>query len=242
MYVIRSNYSDNSIALIQWAYENELEGVQVCYVDTGWAGEGWLNHVVRCEEFVSRNGFHPVRLQSRVAFADLMAMKNGFPNQRYQWCSLHLKGITFLQWIDEIDPQSQAVIMIARRGAGHGDVPKTIESCEYHGERKVWHPFHSLGDEQREGLLERAGIQSLGHRSLECDPCINSSIADLRRLAESDIAKTEELEEDIEATMFDPQMCAGAHGIRKVIQWAQSADHDALQLKYGCSASFGCGV
>lgn len=242
MHVIRSNYSDNSIALIQWARESGLADVKVCYVDTGWTGEGWLDHVARGEEFVASAGFQPVRLQARVTFAALMALKNGFPTQRYQWCSLHLKGITFLQWIDEIDPQAQATVMIAKRGGEHGEVPEVIEACEYHGERKVWHPFHALDEVQRDRLRARAGFAPLGHRSLECDPCINSNIADLRRLAASDIAKTEELEDDLDTPMFDPPLCAGAHGIRNVIQWARTAQTDALQLKYGCSAAFGCGV
>jgi len=242
MYVIRSNYGNNSLALIQWAYEQQLENVTVCYVDTGWAGEGWLDYVTRCEAYVQGLGFQVKHLQSRLPFADLMITKNGFPTQRFQWCSLHLKGISLLQWLEVLDPTEQAQVLIAKRSAEHGVIEEFIDCCEYHGDRKVWHPLHRMTDQQRNALITRAGFDRLDTPSLECLPCINSRVTQLRALASSDIEKTEELEEDLDTPFFLPERCDGAEGIRNVVNWAKQADDHALNPKFGCSFSFGCGV
>ena len=246
MNVICSNYSNNSIALIQWAYENALQNVHVCYVDTGWSGKGWLEYVEKGEQFAKQKGFEVVRLTSRSLFEDLMEIKGGFPSQKYQWCALHLKGIPFLQWIDKIDPENKATILMARRASETGfekPVAELVENSEYHGDRKVWHPLYGCSDTERNELLERVGFKPLAHRSLECNPCINSSIAELRALPEEDIAKTEALEEDLGAFMYDPERCQGAKGIREVVKWAKDVARDEeWTVQYGCSAAFGCGI
>ncbi len=243
MNIIRSNYSNNSLALIQWAHEQQLGDVAVCYIDTGWSAHGWLDYVTRCEAFVKAQGFEVVRLKARMPFADLVNTKQGFPTQRYQWCSLHLKGITFLQWLDERDPENQATILIPKR---NGELPEHviapfIESCEYHGDRKVWHPLYQHSTAQRDALVEKAGFAVLPHRSLECDPCINSTAADLLRLHRQDIDKTAELEDDLDAPMFDPALCGGAEGIRALRARLAEGRITELPFRYGCSAAFGCG-
>ena len=45
MHIIISNYSKNCLALLQWADENRLKNTTVCYIDTGWSAEGWLEFV-----------------------------------------------------------------------------------------------------------------------------------------------------------------------------------------------------
>ncbi len=42
----------------------------------------------------------------------------------------------------------------------------------------------------------------MNHRSLECDPCVNSNLSDLNSLTEFDIRKVQELEAAIQASMF----------------------------------------
>lgn len=198
MYLIRSNYSNNSIALIQWAHEQGLENVTVCYIDTGWAADGWLSYVAECEQYVESLDFKVKHLKSRMPFEELMNVKNGFPNARFQWCSLHLKGISLLQWLEEEDPEEQATVLIAKRRAEREDVPEFIECCEFHGDRKVWHPLVNHSDEARNVLIKQAGFELLAIPSQECSPCINSRVQDLSQLSDSDIAKVEELEDDLE--------------------------------------------
>jgi len=115
MHVISSSYGNDSVAMIQWAREQGLTDVTVVFVDTGWSAPGWLDRVARMEAWVQSVGFSVVHLKAATGFEDLMLQKKGFPNQRYQWCSAMLKGIPFLNWIDEADPDCSAIVMIGKR-------------------------------------------------------------------------------------------------------------------------------
>jgi len=243
MYILRSNYSNNSAALIQWAYENQLQDVTVVYIDTGWAAKGWLDYVRDCETKVKQLGFKVEHINPHTEFADIMEMKGGFPSRQNQWCALHAKGIPFLKWIEEVDANDEATVLIPKCPVDtqFDEVPEFIESCEYNGERKVWHPLFNLDRAQRDQLIANSPFEKLDHRSFECAPCINSNVTELRQLSESDIEKTEELEEDVEMHLFSAQDCGDAQGIREVVEWAKQANDDALNYEFGCSASFGCG-
>lgn len=244
MYILRSNYSNNALALIQWADEQQLEELTVIYIDTGWSGAGWSEHVALGEEFARSKGFNTVHIKAPQPFAELMLMKQGFPTRRYQWCSLHLKGIPFLNWAEQHDPQSTATVLLPRLNAdGNCESPANefIDCCEFHGNRKVWQPLCNHTFAARDQLLQRADIGILPHPSLECAPCINSTVALLQRLTVDEIDRTAELEDDLEAPLFNPDDCYGARGIVEVVEWAQEASGDALQYRFGCSAAFGCG-
>ena len=245
MHIIISNYSKNSLALIQWAKKNRLENVTVCYIDTGWSAEGWLGYVSVAEEFARGKGFNVQRLKSRVTFQDLMDIKRGFPSEKHQWCSLHLKGITLLQWLDEIDPECHATLLMAKRNSENSSekkIPEFIEESEYHGGRRVWHPLFNVDDAQRDQLLSDTGDITPPVHSEECAPCINSSSAELAHLSETDISKTEELEEELGVPMFSSFKGKNASGIRTVIQQAkENPDDKQRPFKYGCSSEFGCG-
>ncbi len=245
MHIVISNYSRKSLALIQWATERGLQEVTVCYVDTGLAPEGWLEFVAEAEEFCCGKGLRVERLTSRVTFADLMDIKRGFPSQKHQWCSLHLKGITLLQWLDEIDAGCEATLLVAKRNRESSferEIPEFIEESEYHGGRRVWHPLFDTEDAELERLFHATGL-TLPEYSSECAPCINSSAAELCRLSEADIRRIEELEEELGVPMFGPPGIEGGSGIRAVIRQARERDPDDERrpFRYGCSAEFGCG-
>lgn len=244
MYILRSNYSSNAIALIQWVHERQLENLTVVYIDTGWAAAGWPDQVALYEQWVRSLGFDAVQVKAAKPFADLMLMKQGFPTRRYQWCSLHLKGIPFLNWVEQYDPQESATIVLPRVNVDNNSetlATEFIDCCEFHGNRKVWQPLCDFSDQSRSGLLQRSGITPVQHTSLECAPCINSSVPLLQRLTEAEIERVAELEEDLETSLFNPDDCNGAAGIVEVVKWAQTASSDALNYRFGCSAAFGCG-
>ncbi len=242
MHIIISSYSKNSLALIQWAAEKRLQQVTVCHVETGWSAEGWPEFVSRAEAFVRDKGFDAQRLVSRVTFADLMDIKRGFPSREHQWCSLHLKGITLLQWLDEKDPECQATLLMGNRNPEQlteKPVPEYVESSEYLGGRRLWYPLFELGDRERDALLSRTGLNPPAGGG--CAPCINASTAELSRLSEMEIHRTEELEEDLGVPMFGALYGKSAD-IRSIVRQAkQHADDEARPFKFGCSAEFGCG-
>ena len=246
MNVISASYGNDSIALIQWAYEQELEDVTVAYCDTGWAAPGWEDRVELGEYFADLRGFRTVRIQS-MGMAELVRMKKGWPGNGQQFCTLHLKGVPFLEWIDEEDPEYRATVLIGKRRAEskkRAATPEFIESSEYHGGRRVWHPLYQHTDEERNALLVRAGFEVLPHRSQECSPCVNANRGDLGLLTQEQIEKINDLEVEIGKPMFRPKRF-GAVGIYGVMAWArygrQRGDVDPLEDE-GCGAPFGCGL
>lgn len=248
MIVISASYGNDSIATIQWAHEQGIEGAFVTFIDTGWAGEGWMERVEKGEAWVRSLGYTPVRIVPAVQFEELIRMRKGFPNQRYQWCSGQLKGIPFLNWIDEADPECKATVCIGKRreeSPERADTPEFIEASEYHGGRRVRHPLYLHTEAARDALIHRAGFEVLPYRLKECDPCVNSNRGDFRSLAPLDIAKTARLEADTGKTMFRPKRHGGAKGIERVIRWAGSTpgnynDKQEDLFSSGCSSGY-CG-
>jgi len=244
--VISTSYGNDSIALIQWAKEEGFTNVHTVFVDTGWSAEGWLERVRVCEEWVKDIGFTPHHIVPPVQFEELMLSRKGFPNQRYQWCSAFLKGIPLLEWVDEFDPECQAIQMIGKRREESNEratTPEWIINSEYHGGRIVRHPLYLHTEEMRDALVIRAGFEVLPHRSQECAPCVNANRGDFLLLTEREIQRVEWLEFDVEKLMFRPKKHMGATGIRQIIKWAQSPRGKYQKddpPKFTCSSGY-CG-
>lgn len=247
MNIISSSYGNDSIATIQWAKESGLQDVSVVFIDTGWSKPGWLDRVERGSRWVESIGFKAVSIRPPVQFEDLMRMKKGFPNQQYQWCSGMLKGVPFLDWADEYDPECAATVIIGKRreeSNERADTPEFIESSEMHGERRVWHPLYLHTEAMRNELILRAGFDVLPHRSMECSPCVNANKSDLREMSQFEIDRLKTLEGEIGKAMFRPKKHGGAKGVEQVIQWAYSSkgkyDYRQEALFNTCSSGY-CG-
>ncbi|WP_233343654.1 phosphoadenosine phosphosulfate reductase family protein [Burkholderia cepacia] len=247
MNVISASYGNDSIATIQWAREREMRDVVVVFIDTGWSKPGWLDRVAMSMKWVEGLGFEAVIIRPTVQFEDLIRMKKGFPSQRFQWCSGMLKGVPFLTWIDDRDPQRTATVIIGKRreeSEERANTPEFIEQSEYHGDRRVWHPLYMHTEAQRNELIARAGFEVLPHRSKECSPCINANKADIRDLSQWEIDRLKRLETDVGKPMFRAKKHGGANGIEQVIQWSFSrpGKYDSRQepLFNGCSSGY-CG-
>lgn len=248
-HVISASYGNDSMAMIQWAKEAGLENVTVVYCDTGWASPAWPARVAKCERLAEGMGFRVVQLQS-MGMEALVEMKQGFPYHGAQFCTLWLKGLPFLEWIDNADPEQKAIVMVGKRRAesqDRADTPEWIESSDYHGGRRVWHPLYLHSDEERDALLGRAGVERLPHRSDECSPCVNANRPDLRRLGRFQRDRLARLEVKSGQTMFRAEKHGGAKGIEQVVKWAK---YSPGQFKPGvddlfmedCGSPFGCGL
>ena len=245
MRVISSSYGNDSVALIQWAHENNLQNVTVAYCDTGWSAPSWPMRVNRCEAFAKGLGFNTVRCKS-IGMAELVRIKKGWPGNGQQFCTAHLKGVPFLEWISEFDSKCEAVVLIGKRRAEsekRKDTPEFIESSEYHGGRKIWHPLYKHSDDMRNSLLSRAGFEPLPHRSLECNPCVNANRADFLRLTPGEIERVNDLEAEIGKPMFRPKRFNGL-GIYSVIKWAEDGRNrrSVDDEESDCASLFGCGM
>lgn len=248
-YAISTSAGNDSMAMVQWAHEHGLQNVAVVYCNTGWSTPGWEVRVAEANALATRYGFKFVELQS-MGMEALVRMKQGFPMHGQQFCTAWLKGLPFLQWIDEVDPERKTVVMIGKRrdeSPDRKDTPEWIEHSEYHGGRKVWHPLYLHSEKERNALLVLAGVEILPHRSDECSPCTNANRDDLRRLPLSDIQKTARLENEVEQPMFRVAKKGGAEGIEEVVKWAKYSPGqykpgmDDLFV-VGCGSPFGCGL
>lgn len=256
-FIIFSSYGNDSCAVIQWAHEQNLEGVCVVYSDTGWAASGWRQRVEEKEAWARSLGFRTARTQG-INFAELAREKKGFPTQRYQWCSYRLKIEPGMRWLQENDPDCRAVVLVGVRqeeSAERSDFPAWLARSENHGGRVMLAPFATATAAERDTVLARAGIVPLPHRSRECK-CINSNKADMRFFTAEDIDDIRQLETEMGRPLFRPHRHMGAHGIDEMMKWAhsprgqyrpptdtQTTEDDGLpdEDMLGCTRGWECG-
>ena len=244
-YVISVSYGNDSVAMLQWAHERGLQNVTVAYCDTGWAAPGWEQRVAAGEAAAKRLGFSVVRLRS-IGMAGLVRIKKGFPGNAQQFCTAHLKGLPFLEWIDEADTDRKAIVMVGKRRSeskARKDTPEFVKDSEYHGGRTLWHPLYAHSEAERDALLERGGFEKLPHRSLECNPCVNANRADFLRLTPGEVERVNDLEVEVGKPMFRPKRF-GAMGIHGVIVWAKDGRSrpSVENEEAACAGLFGCGL
>lgn len=234
--VITGNFGNQTIAAMQWARDQSLKSVHVVSVETGWAAPLWQNRVEEGEQFARLCGFTPVRLSSKLSFQDLMRDRGAFPTTKFQWCAAFLKGLPLLDWLDEVDPGCEATIILGKRRAdsrANLALPEVIAESEYYGDRKVWHPLYDCDDPKFFDLIQKAGFNILEHRSLECDPCVNSVGHDLSRISKQTLCKTADLERELGKTMFEKPIA------EMVAQLDNKKNIDMFTM--GCGSPYACG-
>lgn len=222
-FVIFVSYGNDSVALLQWAHENNLEGVAVVFTDTGWMADGWAERVDRCEAWVRSLGFTPHRAKS-IGFRQLAHDKQGFPTQQFQWCSYILKILPGKQWLEQYDPDARAICVIGVRrdeSEERRNFPEYLPNSANHGGRFMLAPFVEWTAEQRNVLIRRAGFEVLPNRSRECR-CINSNRNDMRDFTDADWKAIRDLESEVGKTMYRPHRHMGAVGAQEVRRWANS--------------------
>ena len=234
-FIIFCSYANDSVALIQWAYEQGLKDVVVVYSDTKWSAPWWRNRVEWLEFWVYSLGFYTDRTDS-LGFVELARNKKAFPTQQFQWCSYILKIEPGSRWLSENDPDARAVCLVGVRreeSQDRADFPRVLLSSTNHGGRVMVAPFADFSEAERDALLTRAGLTPLPHRSMECSPCINSNRQDLQALTPDVIDGVAAVEEMMTRdfgltkngkprTLFRPHRHMGAVGIREVVKWAHS--------------------
>lgn len=234
-FVIFSSYGNDSVALIQWAYDQGLKDVIVVFSDTGWAAKMWADRVDRLEWWVHSLGFWTDRTTS-IGFRGLAFEKKAFPTQMYQWCSYRLKIEPGERWLAENDPEGRAICLVGVRreeSQARADFAIFNANSTSHGGRVMLAPMADWTEETRNLFLAKAGVEPLPHRSMECAPCINSNKADLKAMQEADIEKAEDVENELNdvfgitrngqrRSFFRPSRHMGAVGVREVVRWANT--------------------
>ncbi|MBB72789.1 MAG: hypothetical protein CMF50_10395 [Legionellales bacterium] len=249
MHVISGNFGNATIALMQWVHDHQLDNVVVVGIDTGWAAVGWEQRVKDAQALAERYGFCFELLQSPLRFTDIVTERNDFPTPKYQWCAGLLKGLPLNAWLDEHDPQCEASVLLGKRRSGsrvNAELPEKISESEFFGDRTVWHPLYQCDDDKFTQLIAATGLSMLTHRSLECDPCVNNCLADFQRLAPQDVAKTQQLEQQIGKPMFAPEAWDDSEGIEAVVKATKSLpaepNNNTEDDSGNCGSPFGCGL
>ena len=245
MNIIFGNYGDGSIALIQWAYENALQEVVVCHVDTGLAStsEEWQLQLKKGVMLAQDYGFATEVLPAVMTWSELVLKRKTFPSAQFQWCAGWLKGLAFSEYLDEVDSSCLATIILPKHVTrARGDV--VLQEWESHsphfGDRRVWQPLYNVNNNDFYELIHRAGFSPLYHRSLECAPCIHSTPNDLSQLTLSDQNRVAALEHSLNQSLF---VVDGAQGIAAVVEWAhnQPLEDENTSYHLGCGTPFACG-
>lgn len=252
-YVIFASYGNDSIALIQWAHENNLKNVVCLYSDTGWAADWWQDRVDAGMSLAKGYGFSCVTTTSE-GMLDLVRRKKGWPagGGMGSFCTAELKVKPALEWLELNDPSKEAMCLtgVRRSESQHrSTAPEHIDESERHGGRDLWQPLVRHTDDDRNELIARAGFDVLPHRSMECFPCVHANLGDIRALTEDRIALIDMTEQELGVnskgnlrTFFRPKRHKGAIGIRNVVAWANAPRPRDQQDMFsaGCDSGF-CG-
>ena len=251
MKIIFASYGNDSIALIQWAKENDLKDVCVAHSDTGWAAEGWQDRVFTAERWVESLGFTPVRIPS-IGMAELVRKKKAWPRGgggKFQFCTHELKEKPALEWMESIDPDKLAICMVGIRreeSANRALFPEWTEDSPKHGGRTLHAPLVRVREKQRNELIAKTPFTVLPARSKECWPCVNANKSELKLLDEKTIIRVKNLEDEMginskgnARVMFSPQRHNESVGIEAVVNDAKKNVDDLFGFG-GCDGGW-CG-
>ena len=248
MQIIFGNYGNNTIALIQWAHLHQKNNVYVVHVETGFAASEWQTQVKKGQALAKRYHFNAIALQANPGLPEMILDRKRFPSSQFQWCVSFLKGLPFLQWLDQMDSSCEAEIWLPSRRAdsrARVHLPEAIENSDYYGGRKVVYPLSRIDHHERDALVANSGLELLTHRSLECDPCIHSQLTDFSRLSEDTISRVAALECQLQRPMFNAKHFNGNEGIRTVVKWAhlqnKELENNLETYDMGCGAVYACG-
>lgn len=228
MFLLSCSAGNDSVAMIQLAYEQGLDfvaPVHVVYVDTGWAALWWEDRVQETETLCAKYGFTFHRIRGEHTFESLMLKRKGFPMPGKTWCSFELKAKVLNAFHDEIDPDLDGIVLIGKRrdeSVARRETPEFIHDSERHGYRTVWHMLAFVVEAERDAAVVRSGLKVLPHRSQECSPCVNANRSDLVAMEEFEINRAIALEDAVGQNMFRPWHHMGAKGVAQVIRWAHS--------------------
>lgn len=250
-YAIFASYGNDSIALIQFAREKNLQGVCVVYSNTGWAAPYWPERVRDAEVWVTGLGFQTVQLDSE-GMEGLIDRKKAWPRGgggKYQFCTEALKIAPALKWLDDIDPDKEIICMTGIRreeSANRANADEYVEESEAHGGRLLWSPLVRHLEAERNALIMSTPFDVLPNKSKECWPCVNARKKEIAALSDGRVAEIRVIEaraginsKGNPRVMFSPKRHLGAVGIDQVVTWARNPRTKEVALD-PCSSGY-CG-
>jgi hypothetical protein len=239
-YHVIANFGNESIALIQWLYDNHIENITVLSVETSFGATSWLGRVKKARAWVTSLGFKEVRLESKPSMTDCITDRKGFPSKKFSWCAGFVKGLAFEGYLDEVDSGCEETIIFSKRHEA-SRVNLTLDefgTSEHFNGRQSWHPILNMADDARNDLIKKAGFDVLPYTSRECMPCIHSREADITQLTHEEINRVAALETKLNQTMFDKPIQTFFDNAQNTLQSSHATLED---YDKGCGSAFGCG-
>ena len=246
--VVFGSFSDHTIAVIQWLHErrtmlNVTSTVYVVTVNTGWSSKAWALRTHSALQWCESLGMTPVVLDAPVDFESAVLARTRFPTAKFQWCASMLKGLPFLQWLNEVDPQNETVIIQGTNPSTLGaQVERIKDECEFHGDRSMFRPLNNSSPEALEALIMKTPFTVDRHwRSQECQPCVKCSKATLHQTGYDDLIKVQELENRLRLNWYN-QPVDGKNTLYQQMTERMMASSETQKLYAGCSDPYACGM
>jgi len=232
MNILCCSGGNDSVALLQYAKNNNFENVYVLYNNTGWASDAWPERMKDINRLCVMYGFRYAETKSE-GFENMVRRKKGWPQcQRMQFCTEVLKIRPTKSWLSENDPDKKAIIFVGIRreeSRKRSEHPSEIIFSDKYDGRLQRFPLVEHTEKDRDFLIDETGIDILLHSSMECFPCVCSNRSDLRALARDKkrINKIAKIEKEMgftpnnkPRTMFRPYRHMNAIGIKEGVKWA----------------------
>ncbi|MFT6834227.1 MAG: hypothetical protein ACJA0H_000254 [Francisellaceae bacterium] len=244
MHLIISDLGDDGIALIQWAFNQQLDNIQVLYVDTNWQSNYWKKRITQVENWCVKLDLKFNIIQPQADFRRQVIEHNQFPSIKFQWCAGLIKGIAMIDWLEIHDDTEEAIILLPNRkdmSLSQTIIEEKIEENEYYNERQTWYPLINYTEKQRNDLINLTPFDKIEKPAESCSPCIYNISRQLRTLSVKDIEKTHSLEQKISKPMFNADIK------NLIVEEKKSSENNQEENYYdayatGCGWNYGCGL
>lgn len=233
-----ANFGNESLSLMAWAIENDLSNVTVVYVDTGWSAEGWQAHIKHVKQRLACSSLRFQALSAPAEFEALVRDRKQFPSIKFQWCAGFLKGLAINAYLDEQDPECLSQVLLAKRKStarANRFLSAFEHDNEYYNLRTVHYPLLEYSDAACLKLLKRHGLPIQYPRSLECQPCIHSTLLERQRMTANEKRRLQVLENEVGCQMFKSSCDTGNAPAKVAASGLDSFDR-------GCGMPWGCGT
>lgn len=185
----------DSVALCLWLKEQGLEHERI-YLDTAWEHPAVQRHLAYLREVLG-----PVRvLSGALGMIDLIRKKGMFPSRARRFCTEELKTFPardyFAARIDAGDDCVNAVGIRRAESAARAAMAEWEWMAEWDVE--VWRPLVDWTTDDVIAIHKRHNVRPnelylLGMERVGCWPCINSNKGEIRKIAEIDPARIDEI-------------------------------------------------
>lgn len=243
-HIIIGNFGNHSLAVMQALIERAVQDLHFFYVNTGWAADGWSEHVSACSDYASRQGVQVHELKVQATFAEMVLDRKQFPSPKFQWCASFLKGLTLISYLDNYDPFCEAIIISGKRrqdSRRYAALQEFDYEDEFYQGRTRWYPLWQLADEEFVALIKRTGFQFLPQQSLECSPCIHNKPEELAQLDRQSISRLELLEQKLGQTMYPWPIKELSYVPEIATKLEKNRKLGLQQFDMGCGSPWGCG-